>query len=539
MMSEHEGPRVDIDKAAGELLHRRKARNTLLDYVTYVSPEYKIGKHHRLIAAKLEDLASGKISRLIIEAPPRHGKSFLAAIHFPAWFLGKYPTKQIIVASHSAEYASDIGRSIRNLVGNPETEKIFNGLGLAQDSKAADRWHTTAGGVFVGVGVGSSVLGRGAHLALIDDPLKGHEEADSKLMRERLWSWYQASLYTRLMPGAGICVIATRWSFDDLTGRLLDAQDKNPNADKWEVVHLPAIAEDGDILGRLPGEALWPEWFPIETLKKVREAITIREGPRFWSALYQQRPVEEEGTQFRKSWFKYYGRDIHRQIEATLRNEKASPGYFRVYGASDYAVTSQGGDFTVHMVVGVDQRGDIYVLDLWRGQETSDVWVEAVVDLMEKWKPMMWAEESGQIAKSIGPYLQKRMRERNVYCRREQFSSATDKVSRTRSIAARASMGKVYLPEGDGWTGSFLYELTRFPVGINDDQVDAFSLIGRMLDTMHSGTDPVVQTTTTWEPTTVGEMRDRHFKAAKRGRRVYEAPIVGDGLTFKVDEPIP
>lgn len=531
--------RIDLEKAASELLRRRKARNSLLDYVTYVSPEYQIGRHHRLIASKLEDLAAGKIKRLIIEAPPRHGKSFLSSIHFPAWFLGKYPTNQIIVASHSAEYSSDIGRNIRNLVGNPETQKIFPGLELASDSKAADRWHTTKGGVFIGVGVGSSVLGRGAHLAIIDDPIKGHEEADSKLMRERLWAWYQASLYTRLMPGAGVCVIATRWSFDDLTGRLLDAQDKNPEADKWEVVHLPALAEDGDVLGRKVGEALWPEWFPAETLAKVRETITSQEGPRFWAALYQQRPVEEEGTQFRRAWFKYYGKDVSRQIELTLRSVKAGPGYFRIYGASDYAVTSQGGDYTVHIVVGVDPQGDLYVLDLWRGQETSDVWVEQAVDMMEKWKPMMWAEESGQIAKSIGPYLQKRMNERKVYCRREQFSSASDKVSRTRSIAARASMGKVWLPEGAGWVGNLLYELTRFPAGINDDQVDAFSLIGRMIDTMHSGVEVVTTKPDKWEPTTVGELRDRHFKSMKNGRRIREAPIVGDGFTFKVEEPIP
>lgn len=507
--------KVDLRAAALELKARRSSRNNLIDYIQYTMPHYQAAAHHRLIASKLEQLERGEIKRLIIEAPPRHGKSQISSIHFPAWYLGRHPDKQVILATHNSEYAVTVGRQVRNLVQSEEALRVFPSCTLAEDSKAANRWNTSVGGSFIAAGIGTSIMGRGSDITVVDDFFKSIEEADSKVMRDRLWSWYQTVLYTRLMPDAKIVVLATRWSFDDLIGRLIDAQDQGESRDKWEVVSLPALAEEGDPLGRAPGDPLWPEWFNRDALDRIRETITAKEGPRFWSALYQQRPVEESGGFFKREWFNYYGPEIHHQIEETLRSSNTSRHKFNFYGASDYAVSSDQGDYTVHIVAAVDPFGNIYIVDLWRKQAGTEEWVEQAITMMDRYKPLCWAEETGQILKSIGPHLAKRMLERRVYCRREPFSVATDKSARARSINARASMGRVFLPESAPWVGNFLTELSRFPAGNHDDQVDAFALIGRMLEDIVPG--QVEKEVETIKPTTYGDLFKDHQRSRKYG----------------------
>ena len=235
--------------------------------------------------------------------------------------------------------------------------------------------------------------------------------------------------------------------------RLLTEQSKG--GDRWDILELPAITSDG--------RALWPDRYPLEYLERIKR-VTL---PRHWSALYQQRPAPEEGAYYKRDWFRWYD---------------TKPQQLRIYGASDYAVTDGDGDYTVHVVVGVDPDDNIYVLDLWRGQTSSDQWIDAMLDLVRQHKPLMWVEEQGQIIKSIGPFLDKRMRESKTYCRREQVASAADKPTRSRSIQARTAMGKVYLPSKATWLADFTSELLTFPAGKHDDQVDALGLIGRMLD---------------------------------------------------------
>jgi hypothetical protein len=283
----------------------------------------------------------------MIFMPPRHGKSELASRRFPAWYLGRNPQRQIIAASYNSDLASDFGREVRDIVGSQEYAALFDAR-LRDDSRAADRWHTDMGGAYVAAGVGTAVTGRGAHVLLIDDPLKDREEADSEIRRQRVWDWFTSTAYTRLMPGGAIVVIQTRWHEDDLAGRLLAQQAAG--IDKWEVLDLPAL--DGN------EKALWPEWYDEKALARIRAAIGVRD----WSALYQQRPAPEEGDYFKSEWLKTY----------TKLPPKTE---MRVYGGSDYAVTADGGDYTVHAVVGVDPEGRMYLLDLWRKQASSDVWV--------------------------------------------------------------------------------------------------------------------------------------------------------------------
>lgn len=424
-----------------------RARKSLLKFTEYTNPQYQAANHHKLIADKLEAVDRGEIDRLMIFMPPRHGKSELASKRFPAWCLGRNPMRQIIAASYNSDLANDFGRNVRNIVDEPEFREVFPDVSLATDSHAANRMNTNKGGAYVAAGVGTAVTGRGAHIALIDDPFKDRAEADSETRRELVWDWYRSTLFTRLMPGGAIVLIQTRWHEDDLAGRLLEAE-----RNQWDVLELPAVNNDG--------EALWPEWYDRDALDRIRATV----GPREWSALYQQRPQPDEGTFFQRAWFKEW---------------ETLPG-LRYYGSSDYAVTDGGGDYTVHRVWGIDAAGALYRVDGWRGQTTSDVWIERKLDLIAKYKPLAWFGEGGVIQKAIEPMLNRRMRERRTYCRLEWLPSVADKPTRARSFQAMAASGRVYFENQ-----ADLSEYLVFPAGKHDDEVDTASLIGRAIDQAH------------------------------------------------------
>ena len=434
-------------QALTKQLAARQARNSLLGFTEFTNPLYQRARHHTLIAEALEEVERGDNDRLMIFMPPRHGKSELASKRFPAWCLGRDPKRQIIAASYNSDLANDFGRNVRNIVAEPEFGQVFPSVSLAPDSQAANRMNTNHGGAYVAAGVGTAVTGRGAHIALIDDPFKDREEADSERRRDLVWDWYRSTLFTRLMPGGAIVLIQTRWHEDDLAGRLLEQEP-----DQWRVLELPALNDDG--------EALWPEWYDVRTLERIKATV----GPREWSALYQQKPQPDEGTFFRREWFKTWN-----QLPA-----------LRYYGTSDYAVTDGGGDYTVHRVWGIDAEGAVYRVDGWRGQTTSDVWIEQKLDLIAKYKPLAWFGEGGVIQKAVEPMLKRRMRERQVFCRLEWLPSVADKPTRARSFQAMAASGRVYL-EPDADIGEFLV----FPAGKHDDDVDTASLIGRAIDQAH------------------------------------------------------
>lgn len=449
-------------------LAARKARNSLLSFTEYTNPIYARAQHHAQIAAALEEVERGDNDRLMIFMPPRHGKSELASKRFPAWCLGRNPRRQIIAASYNSDLADDFGRNVRNIVAEPEFGQVFPKVTLAPDSKAAGRMNTNYGGAYVAAGVGTAVTGRGADIALIDDPFKDRQEADSERRRELVWDWYRSTLYTRLMPGGSIVLIQTRWHEDDLAGRILEQE-----GDQWKVLELPAINTDG--------EALWPEWYDVEALNRIKNTI----GPREWSALYQQKPQPDEGTFFRREWFSEW---------------KVLPS-LRYYGTSDYAVTDGGGDYTVHRIWGVCPAGDVYRIAGYREQSTSDKWIEAKLDLIAKYKPLAWFGEGGVIQKAIEPMLKRRMRERNVHCRLEWLPSVADKPTRARSFQAMAATGRVHFEPG-----ADLSEFLVFPAGKHDDDVDTASLIGRAIDQAHPA---IVRGNTDTKP------RDRWNRAFK------------------------
>jgi predicted phage terminase large subunit-like protein len=426
-----------------------------------------------LLIEKLEAVTRGEIDRLAVFMPPGAAKSTYASILFSPWYFGNHPDHCVIAASHTAELAEKWGRRVRNLVSE---HSLVLGTALAADSQAAGRWETSHGGEYFAAGVGGAIAGRRADLVVIDDPVRSREDADSELIRDKTWDWYKSDLYTRLKPGGRIVLIQTRWHEDDLAGRLL--ADMAAGGDKWEVISLPAIAESDDPLGRRVGEALWPDWEGTDELDRKRRAV----GPRDWSALYQQRPAPEDGDYFKAEWLKPYEQVPARQT-------------LRIYGGSDYAVTADGGDYTVHVIVGLDPEERPYLLDLWRKQASSDVWVEAFCDLVTEWRPIGWAEEQGQIRAGVGPYLDRRQRERRAFVAREAFPTRGDKAVRAQSIRGWMAQCGLYVPVNAPWYPALRSELLSFPAGKYDDQVDALGLVGQLLDKMVSGSKvrPVVK----------------------------------------------
>jgi predicted phage terminase large subunit-like protein len=458
---------VELRREVLELLEQRRSlaiRRSLIEWCRFCG--YEPAAHHRLLIAELEKVARGETPRLAIFMPPGSAKSTYASVLFPPWLLASSDWN-VLAASHTTELAEKWGRRIRNLIAE---HSATLGLSFASDSQAAGRWSLQNGSEYYAAGVGTAIAGFRARLGLIDDPIRSRQDADSELIRDRIWDWYINDFKTRLVPHAAEILIQTRWHEDDLAGRAL-------NHEHWKVICLPALADANDPLGRKVGDPLWSDddygyGNQLIELSRVTPART-------WSALYQQRPSPEEGDYFKEGWLRPY-------------ENTPSLGTLKVYGASDYAVTADGGDYTVHIVVGIDPEWRIYVLDLWRAQASSDRWIEAFCDLVLQWKPIGWAEEQGQIRAGVGPFLERRQRERRAYVARAQFPTRGDKAVRAQSIRGRMALDGLYVPTHASWYPDLRSELLSFPAGKHDDQVDALGLIGQVLDKMSAGEKPKV-----------------------------------------------
>lgn len=438
------------------------------------------GAHHLLWLDCLQQVEDGKIKRLMGLMPPGSAKSIYSSVVFPTHVMGRFRGTSVIVASYGSELPRKFGRRARSITQQPIYNRIFD-TNLSEESKAADEWALTNGSEWMAAGILTGITGNRADGIIWDDLIKGREQADSEVVRQKTWEAYVDDLLTRKKPRAWEIGITTRWHEDDVAGRILPENYngesgfvKCRDGNDWYVVCLPAVAErDDDILGRKKGEILWPEWFNEEMFR------TPKRSPRTWSSLYQQRPAPDTGVLFKAEWLKSY--EVDPENGMPMGFEK---GELNIYGASDYAVTKDGGNYTVHIVVGLDNRSNIYLLDLWREQKTSDVWVEAFCDMVKRWKPLGWAEEKGQINLGVGPFLEKRIRERQAYVSRIQFASGKSKAMRAQSIIGRMAQNSLYCPFGADWFPEFRKELLLFDAGKYDDQVDALSLIGQVLDKM-------------------------------------------------------
>jgi predicted phage terminase large subunit-like protein len=394
-------------------------------------------------------VALGKTDRLMVLMPPGSAKSTYASLLLPAWWLMRFPAHAIIAASHTQDLATHFGRSLRRMVRD-NADRL--GYALAADDKAAHRFRTDAGGEYFATGLGGGITGRRADLVLIDDPIKSHAEADSASQRDAVWDWYRSELTTRLKPRGRIVLIMTRWHVDDLGGRLLAGDDG------WSVLKLPALGEDGDPLGRAPGEALWPAWESRTALLRKQAAV----GPRVWQALYQQDPVADGGALFRTN-----------RIDVI----DAEPAGLRQVRAWDLAATSAAAgrdpDWTVGLKLGGDEQGRITILDVIRMRGGPHEVAQTIIATAHRDGhaiPIGLPQDPGQAGKQQVAWLAGQLHGYRVVASPESGS----KLLRAGPVAAQADAGNMALLRG-GWNATFLEELRDFPMGRKDDQVDALA----------------------------------------------------------------
>lgn len=429
---------------------------------------YEAQRFHQVICTALEELDAGRIRRLIINLPPRHGKTELASKKFVAWFVGRHPELSVIFGTYNEKFSQDIGRAVRDVIQSPPYAQVFPQAVLKTDSQASDRLELTAGGILAFVGRGGTTTGRGGDLLVIDDPIKDRQEADSPTIRDSLWLWFTQVIASRLMDETGrIMLIQTRWHQDDLIGRLTDPHNSYYDPDEareWHIIDLPALAfDDGkDPLRRETGDPLWPGRFGKTYLESLQ-----RRDHRGFSALYQGRPSPAGGTFFSVDWLHTY-------------RPNDLPTDLRCYAASDHAVgLKQGNDKTCLLVIGVDKDDTIWVLPdmIWRNMNAEQT-TEAMLRMMKAHRPVFWWAERGHISRSLGPFLRKRMLETHTYCSLIEVQPIADKQTRAQSIQGRMSMGKLRFPERAPWWPAARDQLLKFPFDAHDDFVDALAYIG-------------------------------------------------------------
>jgi len=488
------------ERARAELALRFLTRRKLLPFVERFNPDYSAGWVHKDICKRLEDfsrdVAEKKSPRLMLFMPPRHGKSTLASVAFPAWHLGRHPEHEFISCSYSGSLAMGFSRKVRGLLREEGYKSAFK-TRLDPQSQSAEAWLTTVGGGYVAAGVGGGITGKGAHILVIDDPVKNRDDAESQNARDSAWDWYTSTAYTRLAPGGGVLVILTRWHDDDLAGRLLKAAADN--GEQWEVVNYPARAEVDEEF-RKQGEALHRERYDEEALKRIEKAV----GPRDWSALYQQNPVADDGDYFTRDMINYFDRD------------EIDEDRMKFYCAWDLAIGKKDrNDYTVGIVVGVDEHDQLFVMDMVRGRFDGFELVEQILDLYEVWKPSIIGIEKGHIEMALGPFLEKRVRERGLYEAyfKDLKTGRRDKEARARAIQGRMQQGMVFVPRDEEFTGPLVAELLRFPNGVHDDQVDALAWIGLMMTEFNTFVEKV-EHVPSWRDRLPGLLKGERNKSA-------------------------
>lgn len=443
-----------------------------IDFARYATAgAYQTPAHLKLINEKLVQVAEGEIKRLIVEGPPRHGKSWLVSKYFPPWFIGTHPDQRIIFTTYEAEFAAKWGLASKSLL--EEYGRSVFGVQLNPDSAAAARWDLQGQeGGMVSVGTGGPVTGKGANVFIIEDPIKNAEQANSAAQRETLWTWFQSVAFTRLEPGAAIIVMGARWHEDDLTGRLL------ASGEPWEVIKLPAIAEDEDILGRLPGEALWPERYSLEELEAIKRTV----GSYVWAALYQQSPVPVGGNIIQRSWFRYWQSQEHtfppvrvRLPDGTVAEYHAvtledSFGFDEMFQSWDLSFKeSTTSDYVVGQVWG--KRGaDRYLLDQTRARMDLPKTIAAIRRMTAEWPA---ARRKLIEEKANGSALIASLRHEIEGL--IPINPTADKITRVHAITPQLESGNVYIPHphSEPWVQPLIEEWVSFPSAKHDDTVDA------------------------------------------------------------------
>ena len=431
-----------------DAITREKAQSNFMAFVKEMWPGFVHGRHHALMAKKFEEIAEGKLKRLIINMPPRHTKSEFASNMLPAWFLGNYPGKKVIQCSNTAELAVGFGRKVRNLVDSEQYAKIFPNVSLRSDSKAAGRWATNHGGDYFAIGVGGTVTGKGADLLIIDDP---HSEQEARLAQgdptvfDSVYEWYTSGPRQRLQPGGAIIIVMTRWSDKDLTGKVL----KSDSSD-WEVIELPAIMPSG--------KALWPEFWSLNELEALKEEL-----PQYkWNAQYQQKPTGEEGAIVKRDWWKRWESDRAPFCEFIIQSWDTA---FTKNQRSDYSACTTWGVFHLNED---PNNVNIILLDAVKDKLEFPELKEKAKEMYDEWKPDACIIE----AKAAGAPLIFELRRMGVYVQDYTPVRGNDKFVRLNSVTDLFRSGKVWAPD-TRWADELIEEMARFPNAEHDDLTDS------------------------------------------------------------------
>ncbi len=440
-----------LKEAEARLILREKAQNNFMPFVHHVYENFIEGRHHLEIAEKLEKVATGEITRLIVNTPPRHSKSELASYLMPAWFLGRNPKLKIIQATHNTELAVRFGRKVRDLIDSEQYGHIFPDTDLKADSKAAGRWETSAGGEYFAAGVGAAVTGRGADLFIIDDP-HSEQDAMSEGRLEEAYEWYTSGPRQRLQPGGKIIVVMTRWGLRDLTGRLIKAQGSDVLSDQWEVVEFPAI---------LPSEnPLWPEFWKKDDLLKVKASLPVQK----WGAQWQQQPTAEEGAIVKKEWWRIWKKEDIPEVDYIIQSYDTA---FSKKESADYSAITTWGVFKSEET-GAD---NIILMDASRGRWNFPELKEKALEENEYWQPDMMIVE----AKASGLPLTDELRRAGIPIMNYTPSKGRDKVTRMHTVAPLFEAGMVWAPEKH-FADEVIDECMAFPNGEHDDYVDSMTM---------------------------------------------------------------
>lgn len=513
-------------QAAAELLRRDEAQSDLVAWGRIFAEEkgFQLATHHRVMLQKLQQATDGTLLQsksgrptrnLIISMPPGSAKSFYSSIVFPVWFLNRKKASRVLACSHTADLIEGFSRECRNTV---EINGRILGYELAKDSRSIQEWATTNGGLYKCAGVGASIAGRRADLGIIDDYIGTQEDADSDLVRRKVWAWYLSDFHTRLKPNSTQVIIATRWHEDDLIGRLLDPQNKYNSPISpldWEYVRFPFFAEKDDALGRpdsnltslvendiytahdddllqkpavvqVTETRIWPEYFtPSMALGVLRKPSKVRAG------LYQQRPSPENGDYFKSDWMEGYTRD---EYDSLQRKQTL------IFGAGDWACSDaeESGtdvDFTCFGPATQDENGVLYILpDIFWKQAGPEEVLTSFIALLKRRQFMEFWSEKGQISKSWGPFLKKMMLEEGTFQHITEVTPSRNKQVRAQSIRGLMSMRKVRFPKFASWWPEAEAQLLAFPSVKHDDFVDFLAHLGAGVMSMVKARPAVRQT---------------------------------------------
>ena len=453
---------AEIDRIIDELSSRQKnelAFNDLIEFCKRMQPDYIVGKHHKILARMLMGIEQGDKDRICVNIPPRHGKSQLVSIYFPAWFLGRNPNKKVMMVSHTTDLAVDFGRKVRNLIATDEYRSIFPTVSLSVDSKSAGRWNTSMGGEYYACGIGSSIAGRGADLLLIDDP---HSEQDvingNFEVFERAYEWFTFGARTRLMPGGRVAIIQTRWHMDDLTGRVTRDMVNNDRSDQYEVVEFPAILDTTSKEGEPVQKPLWPQFFDLDALLRTKASM-----PTFqWNAQYQQEPTAEEAALIKREWWQSWGNETPPLCEYIIMSLDAAA---ETHNRADYTALTTWGVF---MNEEVNAYHIILLNSIKERLEFPDLKDLAMQEYSE-WEPDSFIVEK----KSAGTALYQEMRRMGLPIQEyTPHRGSGDKLARLNSVADIVASGMCWMPT-TRWAEEVIEEIAGFPFMSHDDLVDS------------------------------------------------------------------